>query len=62
MAGAEPVVRTSGLDAAPADRPDQPDRLGRWLLAVGVAALLLSLAAYAAELHAYSVQRLTAHA
>ncbi len=58
MAGAEPAVRTSGLDAAPADRPELPHRLGRWLLPVGVAALLLSLAAYAAELHAYSVQRL----
>jgi alpha-1,2-mannosyltransferase len=55
MAGAEPVVRTSRFAAA---QPDQAGWPGRWLLPIGVAALLLSLAAYAADVHTYSVHQL----
>ncbi len=55
MAGTEPVVRTSRPDAAGADRPFGP---GHWLLPVGTVVLFLSLAAYAAEVHEYSVHQL----
>lgn len=51
MAGAQPVVRPSGLAAAQTGRP------WRWLLPLGVVVLFLSLAAYAADVHAYSIQR-----
>ena len=52
MAGAEPAVRTSRLTAA------QPGRPGHWLLPLGVVVLFLSLAAYAADVHVYSVHQL----
>jgi len=55
MAGAEPVVRTSPSAAA---QPHRPYRLPRWLFPLGIAALLLSLAAYAADLHLYSLHQM----
>jgi len=57
VAGTEPVVHPSRFSAAQADRPDPHGRLGRWLLPLGVVALFLSLAAYAADVHIYSVHQ-----
>jgi alpha-1,2-mannosyltransferase len=51
MAGTQPVVRGPGLAAAQTGPP------WRWLLPLGVVVLLLSLAVYAADVHAYPIHR-----